>query len=137
MTRKKMVFDPSAIAGHAGPRNIRVPADIASQIKASKAVSGLSWQDWATAAVHRLQQESCIEIKSLAKQADLVAISRRNIEQLPLRIKNSDMAAVHKMAFQYNTSTQSILIAALHLYSFASGVTPPSVTTTNSKEIES
>lgn len=135
MTRKKMVFDPSAIAGYGGPRNIRVPANIASQIKAAKAVSGLSWQDWATAAVHRLQQESCIEIKSLAKQADLVASSRRDIEQLPLRIRNSDMDAVRKMAFQFNTSIQSILIAALHLYSFASGITPP--VATSNKEIES
>ncbi len=123
MARKRLVLDHAIEASCGSPYSIRLARSIANQIKAAKAEHGGSWQDWAGAAVKRLQQETPIEIKSLADQATMVAGAREDIEQLPLRIGSKDMDTVRAMASEYDTNIQSILIAALHLYSFVSSMT--------------
>lgn len=105
--------------------HIRIDSAAADQIKQAKKIGNESWAAWVGAALKRLQKEDAIEIKSLITQAQFISGDNKTKARLPFRIKNADFDEARVLAFKYSVDIQSVLIAALHLYSFASSMTLP------------
>lgn len=111
----------------AGERSyhVRIESSIASQIRTAKEASRETWVTWVSAAMSRLRKESSVEIESLIMQAQLVSASKKDKTRMPFRMLNADFDEARVLAFKYSVDIQSVLIAALHLYSFASSMTLP------------
>lgn len=104
---------------------VRIESSIASQIRTAKEASRAPWVAWVGEAMSRLRKESPIEIESLIMQAQFVAASKKDKARLPFRMLNADFDEARVMALKYNVDIQSVLVAALHLYSFVSSMALP------------
>jgi hypothetical protein len=103
------------------PYNIRMAESVVEQIRTAKDRSSIAWSDWVSAAaIKRLNEESDLEIESLVAQAAHVAGARSDKVSLPFRVRIKDIDTARAMATKYDASIQSVLIAALHLYSYVS-----------------
>lgn len=119
MARQRLNAPVAAVQSADLPYNIRLEVNTAQRIKSSRAASKQSWAAWVGAAIARLQEEAPVEIESLIAQAQLTAGSRKDKISLPFRVSSVDVDIVRAMANQYNSNLQAVMIAAMHLYSFA------------------
>lgn len=104
--------------------HIRIDSTAADQIKQAKEIGSASWVTWVGAALKRLQEEDAVEIESLITQAQFISGSNKEKVRLPFRIKNADFDTARVLAQKYNVDIQSVLVAAIHLYSFVSCMAP-------------